>query len=242
MAKNRNVCGQHNLHFEMFCCEEGCPGDKAPMCPMCMCEHVKMHHVKATHIREYVDRGLEKVRNGRIKLREHQAQIQEYHDTAENYLKIKDDVQGQLESILERLLVLVKNQQTLASDTNSTILKCHEKTAKAIKQCEHKLKEKINDPDGVKTQVETLVKDRNYLSALEEIDNALNDDSKLDDQEIIDELSVWKTLIVDYKKQLQDLDVSPAQLADYKKIYEENARLVGENHGLTSILLIISFT
>lgn len=240
MEKDRNVCAKHDLHFEMFCCEQGCPGDSVPMCPMCMCDHVKVHHVQATHISEYVNRGLEKVRNGRAKLLEHQAKVEEHHKNAEEYLIAKDKVQAQLEGILERLLVLVKQQQGLASDTNRAMLKCHEKTSKAIKQCEHKLKEKINDPDRVKTQVEALVKSRNYLSALEAINNVLEEDSHLDDREITEELDTWKHLITDYQKQLKDLDVTPAQLADYKKIHEENAKLVKDNERLTKELERIS--
>jgi len=238
MKKNPNICETHELHFEMYCCEEGCPGERSPMCPMCMCDHVKQHHVKATHIKEYVDKGLEKVREGRLKLKAHQDQVDEYHCTAEKYLKTKDEVQDQLETILQRLLVLVKNQQTLASDTNSSMLKCHENTSKAIKQCEHRLKEKINDPDGMKTQVESMVKNRNYLSALEEIEKTLNDDARFDDREIVEELATWKTLITSYQQQLQELDVTPAQLADYKKIYEQNGRLVGDNHQLTRMFFV----
>jgi len=232
MEKDPNICDKHKFHFEMYCCEEGCDAEKAPMCPMCMCEHVQKHHVKATHIKEYVDRGLERVREGRGKLMEQQAKVQEYHDTAEDYLKTKDTVQDQLGAILERLLKLVQDQQSQATDTNRTILKCHEKTSKAIKQCEHKLKEKINDPDGIKSQVDVLVKGRNYLSALEEIDKALHDDSQLDDQEIITELGDWKKLLDDYQRQLKELDATPAQLADYKKTYDKNDELTNANSDL----------
>ncbi len=205
---------------------------------MCMCDHVKQHHVKATHIKEYVDKGLEKVREGRLKLKARQDQVDAYHNTAEKYLKTKDEVQAQLETILQRLLVLLKNQQTLASDTNSSMLKCHENTSKAIKQSEHRLKEKMNDTDGMKTHVESMVKNRNYLSALEEIEKTLNDDARFDDREIVEELATWKTLIASYKQQLQELDVTEAQLADYKKIYEQNGRLAGDNHQLTRMFFV----
>jgi len=240
MERDRNVCEQHHMHFEMFCCEQDCNKEEEPMCPICMCEHMKKHRVKATHIREYVDSGLEKVKKGREKLKEHQVKIQEYHDTAEEYLKNKDKVQAQLEAILQRLLNLVKHQQGLATDTNREMLNCHEETAKAIKQCEHKLKEKINDPEGVKTQIEAMVKDRNYLTALDVIHRVIKEDSRLEDTDIVRELDAWKKHLTNYQKQLQELDITPAQLADYKKIYEENGRLTNENNRLTSIWVLLT--
>jgi myosin heavy subunit len=83
-----------------------------------------------------------------------------------------------------------------------------------------------------------MVKNRNYLSALEEIEKTLNDDARFDDREIVEELATWKTLIASYKQQLQELDVTEAQLADYKKIYEQNGRLAGDNHQLTRMFFV----
>jgi len=196
------------------------------MCAMCMCEHVKLHHVKgATHITSVVKDRLLDVDKAMAMADKQQEQIRVHHETAETYLKTKDAVKAQLEDKLERLIELYGNQKELASDRNTTIMQCHEKILKEMKLCEHKIKEKINDPKRIEKKVLGMVKENKFWQAYVEVNRALDEESKLDDSEIKHELSNWEKFIQQFREQLQDLEITPVHLEDYKKMREDNARL-----------------
>lgn len=219
-------CPKHNQQYEMFCFEPECQGEQVPMCSMCMCEHVKLHHVNgATHITSVVKTKLLDVDKAMAMADKQQDQIRLHHETAEEYLKTKDAVKAQLEHKLERLLVLYSTQKEMASDRNTTVMQCHEKILKAMKLCEHKIKEKINDPKRIEKKVLGMVKDHKYWQAYTEVKKAIEEESKLDDKDIKDELAHWEVLVHEFRQQLQDLDVTPAHLEDFKRMREDNARL-----------------
>lgn len=220
----------------MFCFEEGCPGEQTPMCSLCMCEHVKKHHLKgAKHISSVVDERLIKVDKEMAMTNKQQEQIQAYHDRAEAYLRKKDTVKAELEGKLERLLILYTNHKEMASDKNTAILQCHEKVMKEMKQCEHKIKEKINDPKRIERKVRGMMKEHSYWKAYVEVKRALDEDTKLNDSEIKTELAHWEQLTQDFEEQLNELAVSPAHLSDYKKIQKEHTELKEECASLKSM-------
>ena len=205
------------------------------MCAMCMCEHVKLHHVKgATHITSVVTNRLLDVDKTMALADQQQEQIRVHHETAEKYLKTKDVVKAQLEEKLERLVVLYGNQKEMAADRNTTIMQCHEKILKAMKLCEHKIKEKMNDPKRIEKKVLAMVKDHKYWQAYVEVNRAIAEESKLDDKEIKEELMHWEELIQQFRNQLQELDVTPVHLEDYKRMRQHNAELTQDNARLTS--------
>jgi hypothetical protein len=240
MDKEEALCDKHNQPLEMFCFEKGCQGEKVPMCAMCMCEHVKIHHVNgATHITSVVKDRLLDVDKAMAMADKQQEVIRVHHEKAEEYLKTKDAVKAQLEQKLERLVVLYGSQKEQASDRNTTIMQCHEKILKAMKLCEHKIKEKINDPKRIEKKVLGMVKDRKYWQAYIEVNRALAEESKLDDKDIKDELSRWDVLIQEFRKQLKELDVTPAHLEDYKRMHEHNDELTKDNARLTSIVVYL---
>lgn len=235
MQKDEVVCREHDKEFEMFCFEPGCKGEEVPMCSMCMCEHVKKHHLNgATHISSVVNARLAQVDKEMANTGRQQDVIKAHHDTAEEYLKTRDAVKAQLEQKLERLLVLYGSQKELASDKNTAIMQCHEKIMKEMKKCEHKIKDKINDPKRVERKVVGMMKDHNYWKAFIEVNRALAEDAQLDDKEIQEELKQWQQLTKEFQGQLNELDVTPAQLSDYKKVHQRNADLTLENERLTS--------
>ena len=237
MAKEEALCDKHNQQFEMFCFERECQGEKVPMCGMCMCEHVKLHHVNgATHITSVVKDRLLDVDKAMAMADQQQDQIRTHHETAEKYLKTKDAVKAQLEQKLERLVELYGNQKELASDRNTTIMQCHEKILKAMKLCEHKIKEKINDPKRIEKKVLGMVKENKFWQAYVEVNRALAEESKLDDIEIKDELARWEVLIQQFREQLQDLEMTPVHLEDYKRMREDNARLTSTINNLFTIV------
>ena len=226
MDRDEVQCNKHNQQYEMFCFEPECKGEEVPMCAMCMCEHVKLHHVDgATHITSVVRKRLLDVDKAMAMADKQQHQVKLHHETAEAYLKTKDAVKAQLEQKLERLVVLYSTQKEMASDRNTTIMQCHEKILKAMKLCEHKIKEKMNDPKRIEKKVLGMVKDRKYWQAYTEVNRAIAEESKLDDQEIKDQLAHWEVLIEEFRQQLQELDVTPVHLEDYTRMREDNARL-----------------
>jgi len=77
------------------------------------------------------------------------------------------------------------------------------------------------------------VQDHKYWQAYVEVNRAIADESKLDDREIKDELAHWEVLIQEFKQQLQDIDVTPAHLEDYKKMRDRNTELTQANARLT---------
>ncbi len=240
MTKEELVCREHDKEFEMFCCEPECKGEDVPMCSVCMCEHVKKHHLKgATHISSVVNTRLVKLEKEMANTGKQQDIIKAHHDKAEEYLKTRDAVKGELEQKLERLLALYGNQKELASDKNSAIMQCHEKIMKEMKKCEHKIKDKINDPKRVERKVVGMMKDHNYWKAYLEVKRALAEDTQLDDKEIQDELQRWQQLTQEFQDQLTGLDVTPAQLSDYKKMHQRNGELTTEIDRLTSMLSMV---
>lgn len=230
------LCVDHNKEYEMFCFEEGCPGVETPMCSLCMCEHVKKHHLKgAKHISSVVDEQLTKVDKEMAMTNKQQEQIQAYHDRAEAYLRKKDKVKAELEGKLERLLILYTNQKEMASDKNTAILQCHEKVMKEMKQCEHKIKEKINDPKRIERKIRGMMKEHSYWKAYIEVNRALEEDTQLNDRDIKTELAHWEQLTQDFEEQLNDLAVTPAHLSDYKKIQKEHTEITEECARLKSM-------
>ena len=206
------------------------------MCGMCMCEHVKVHHVNgARHITSVVKDRLLDVDKAMAMADKQQDQIRTHHETAEKYLKTKDAVKAQLEQKLERLVELYGNQKELASDRNTTIMQCHEKILKAMKLCEHKIKEKINDPKKIEKKVLGMVKENKFWQAYVEVNRALDEESKLDDIEIKEELARWEVLIKQFRDQLQDLEMTPVHLEDYKRMREDNARLTSTIDSLLTV-------
>ena len=236
MQMEGQLCVEHNKEYEMFCYEEGCKGEDAPMCSLCMCEHVKKLHLKkAKHISSVVDERLMDVDKEMAMTNKQQEQIQAHHDRAEAYLKKKDDVKAQLELKLERLLILYTNQKEMASDKNTAILQCHEKIMKEMKQCEHKIKEKINDPKRIERKVRGMMKEHSYWKAYIEVKRAIEEDTQLKDGDIKSELERWQQLTEDFEEQLNELDITPAHIADYKKMHKEHADLKDQCARLTSI-------
>ena len=237
MQKEDIVCKEHDKEYEMFCCEPGCKGEEAPMCSVCMCEHVKKHHLKgATHISSVINTRLGQVEKELANTGQHQDTIKTHHDTAEEYLKTRDAVKGQLEQKLERLLALYGSQKELASDRNTAIMQCHEKIMKEMKKCEHKIKDKINDPKRVERKVKGMMKDHSYWKAYIEVNRALAEDTQLDDKEIKEELQRWQQLTAEFQDQLNELDVTPVQLSDYKKMHQRTGELSLEVGRLQSML------
>jgi hypothetical protein len=165
----------------------------------------------------------------------HHKKIVAYHDKAEDYLKAKDAVKEQLEKKLEKLVELYGNQKEEASDRNTTIMQCHEKILKAMKLCEHKIKERINDPKRTEKKVDALIKDHKYWQAYAEVNRALAEDSKLEDNEIIDELTRWQQLIQDFEQQFRNLEVTPTHIEDFKRMLELNHQLTIDKAALISM-------
>ena len=83
----------------------------------------------------------------------------------------------------------------------------------------------MNDPKRIEKKVLGMVKDRKYWQAYTEVNRAIAEESKLDDQEIKDQLAHWEVLIEEFRQQLQELDVTPVHLEDYTRMREDNARL-----------------
>ena len=233
MKKDTNEmerCKEHNKQYEMFCFEGGCKGEELPMCSMCMCEHIKRHHVKgARHVTSLVQERLADVAKVSELTKKQQDQIKTYHTSAEEYLKVKDKVKRQLEEKLENLLAFYTRQKGLASDNNSSILQSNENILKALKKCEHKIKEKINDPNRVERKVKQMIEEHNYWLAYVEVNRALVEDSQLNDQEVKAELEKCELLTKAYEKQLADLDITPVQIAEYKSMNARNAELTQQN-------------
>ena len=233
MSQEEVVCKEHDKEFEMFCFEPGCKGEEVPMCSMCMCEHVKQHHLKgATHITSVVNTRLVQVDKEMANTGKQQDIIKAHHDTAEEYLKTRDAVKAQLEQKLEQLLMLYASQKELASDKNTAIMQCHEKIMKEMKKCEHKIKDKINDPKRLERKVVGMMKNHNYWKAYLEVNRALAEDIQLDDKEIQGELQKWQQLTKEFQGQLAELELPPIQLSEYKKMHHRNEELATDNERL----------
>lgn len=239
MSKEEILCKQHDKEYEMFCFEPGCKGVEVPMCSVCMCEHVKKQHLKgATHISAVVKEQVLKLGEEMANTGKQQDTIKSYHDTAEQYLKTKDTVKEQLERRLEKLLALYSSQKEAASDKNTAILQSHEKIMKEMKKCEHKIKDKINDPQRVERKINGMMKNHNYWKAYLEVNRALAEDTQLDDKEIQEEFKTWEQLTKEFQDQLHELDVTPVLLSDYKQMHKQNTDLANDKTALTSILFL----
>lgn len=205
------------------------------MCSICMCEHVKQHHVNgAKHVTSVINDRLAEVERQIGMSGRHQQQIQAHNARAEEYLKTKDTINAQLEERLKQLLVLYTKQQELASDRNKAILQCNEKVMKAMKQCEHKIKDQLNDPQRVDRKVRGMIRENNYWLAYLEVQHALQDTAQLDDREIQEELQKWKQLNTELQEQLNAIDLPPAHIAEYKQVQRRNVELTEAINNLTA--------
>jgi chromosome condensin MukBEF ATPase and DNA-binding subunit MukB len=105
---------------------------------------------------------------------------------------------------------------------------------KATKLCEHKIKEKVNTKH-IKTVITDLVQKRQYWQAYQKVTKAIAEGAKLDDQEIIAELSRWKDLNSKLSQQLADLQTQPKDLEEYQRLRQENEQLRQDKDTLISI-------
>lgn len=235
MQREDVLCREHNKQFEMFCFEPGCRGEEVPMCSICMCEHVKQHHVNgAKHVVTVVNDRLAEVERQIGMSGKHQERIQTHHARAEDYLKTKDTVTAKLEDRLNQLLTLYTKQKELASDRNGAILKCNEKVQKAMKTCEHKIKDQLSDPQRVERKAKAMMQEHKYWLAYLEVQRALKETAQLDDREVQEELEKWKQLNTELQDQLTAIDLPPAQIAEYKQVRERNVELAETINTLTA--------
>ena len=235
MDADEEVCDKHRKQYEMFCCKPGCEGVKKPMCSMCMCEHLQEKHSEgATHISRVVQTDLAKLEHIVPEVGEQQALIKAHQDKVGDYLQDKKEVDAQIEDGLQNLLKIYNSQKDIAATRNTAIMKCRENVLKAIKKCEHKIKDNINDPTRVKRQVNSMLGEQKYWRAYREVTRALTEDTKLDDSDIKKEFQNWEGLKKDYKSQVAELNMYPQYIAEYKRTHDMNAELTSAQQRLTS--------
>ena len=222
---DKGFCKEHSKELEMFCFN--CEGVKKPMCSLCMCEHYKTKHdIKgSTHLADLIGEGLKKVEASIINTTELQEKLKKFDNKAQKNQIAKDSLKAKLDEKIERLKNLFKEQEKLASANHADILRCHENTYKEIRKCESKLKENISDPKKIERKVNEMLKKKRYWDGYEEVNRALEDSTKLDDDEIKKNLDDYDKLLKEHENLLAALDNAPAHASEYRLMREENEQL-----------------
>lgn len=223
----KRMCTEHRKEYEMFWVDER--GRKEQMCSICVCDRLKKMNIPGvTHMTTFIEDDLERIRKDSKMTDQKEKQVKEYNSRAERHMKTRDVIQAKLESKLEDLKVLYAKQRDMTTANSGTILKCHENILKEIRKCEHKLKETLKDPNKVQRAVHNMVEEHKYWDAYQEVQRALTEDTRLDDNIIKEELERYEKLLANYQDQLAELDITPLQTSQCKKLQDENLAMAQE--------------
>jgi hypothetical protein len=174
-----------------------------------------------------IEEGLKKVGDNISNTTGLQEKLKEYDNKAQKNQIAKDNLKAKLDEKLLRLKNLFKEQENLASANHADILRCHEKTYKEIRKCESRLKENLNDPQKIDRKVKEMVKNQRYWEGYEELNRALEDTTKLDDNEINKNLIEYDKLLKEHENLLITLDITPEHASEFRLIREENEKIKG---------------